>query len=69
MHSIKLEVEDSVFDKVIYFLKNLPRNEVKVVEQTHGINSIKDDNSEISALTNHSVLNIQEWQDEDDIWK
>ncbi len=32
MHTIKLQVEDSVFDKVIYFLKHLPQNEVKIVE-------------------------------------
>lgn len=34
MHSMKLYVEDSVFDKVMYFLKNLPKNEVKIVEET-----------------------------------
>ena len=32
MHSIKLNIQDSVFDKVIYFLQNLPKNEVKIVE-------------------------------------
>jgi len=32
MHTIKLQVEDSVLDKVIYFLKHLPKDEVKIVE-------------------------------------
>ena len=32
MHTIKLHVEDRVFDKVIYFLQNLPKNEVEIVE-------------------------------------
>jgi hypothetical protein len=32
MHAIKLNIEDSVFDKVIYFLQNLPKNEVEIVE-------------------------------------
>ena len=32
MHTIKLHIEDKVFDKVIYFLKNLPKNEVEIVE-------------------------------------
>ena len=32
MHSIRLNIEDSVFDKVIYFLQNLPKNEVSIVE-------------------------------------
>ena len=32
MHTVVLNIEDSVFDKVIYFLKNLPSNEVSIVE-------------------------------------
>ena len=32
MHTVKLKIEDSVFDKVIYFLKNLPQNEVEIIE-------------------------------------
>ena len=32
MHTVVLKIEDSVFDKVIYFLKNLPSNEVSIVE-------------------------------------
>lgn len=32
MHTIKLHIEDKVFDKVISFLKNLPKNEVEIVE-------------------------------------
>ena len=34
MHTIKLNIQDSVFDKVIYFLNNLPSNEVEIVEDT-----------------------------------
>ncbi len=34
MHTIKLNIQDSVFDKVIYFLNNLPANEVEIVEDT-----------------------------------
>ena len=32
MHSLRLNIEDSVFDKVIYFLQNLPKNDVEIVE-------------------------------------
>ena len=32
MHSIRLDVQDSVFDKVIYFLNNLPITEVKIID-------------------------------------
>jgi len=34
MHSIRLDIQDNVFDKVIYFLNNLPKNEVKIVENS-----------------------------------
>jgi len=33
MHTIKLNIQDSVFDKVIYFLNNLPSNEVEIIEE------------------------------------
>ena len=33
MHSIRLDIQDSVFDKVIYFLNNLPKNEVKIITE------------------------------------
>jgi hypothetical protein len=33
MHTIKLHIEDKVFDKVIYFLQNLPKDEVSIVKE------------------------------------
>ena len=41
MHSIKLEIQDSVFDKVIYFLKSLPSNEVKVIDDQISSKEVK----------------------------
>jgi len=35
MHSIHLDIQDNVFDKVMYFLNNLPKNEVKIVEDNY----------------------------------
>lgn len=32
MHTLKLKVQDGVFDKIMYFLQNLPKNEVEIVE-------------------------------------
>jgi len=32
MHTLKLNIQDSVFDKIIYFLQNLPKDEVEIVE-------------------------------------
>ena len=34
MHAVKLNIQDSVFDKVIYFLQNLPSDEVEIIENT-----------------------------------
>ena len=34
MHTLRVNVQDSVFDKVVYFLKNLPKNEVEIIEET-----------------------------------
>jgi len=44
MHTVKLNIQDSVFDKVIYFLNNLPSNEVEIIEDT-----IIDDWSHLEA--------------------
>ena len=45
MHTITLNIQDSVFDKVIYFLNNLPSNEVEIVEK----NKIADDLSYLES--------------------
>lgn len=34
MHTLKIEVDDSVFDKVVMFLKQLPSNKVTIKEET-----------------------------------
>lgn len=34
MQTIKLQIADSVFEKVFYFLDNLPKNEVKIIENS-----------------------------------
>ena len=36
MRTIKLNIQDNVFDKVYYFLSNLPKSEVEIVEYTNG---------------------------------
>ncbi|MEA1914903.1 MAG: hypothetical protein U9N30_06270 [Campylobacterota bacterium] len=38
MHTIKLNIQDSAFDKVIYFLNNLPKNDIEIIED----NSVQD---------------------------
>ena len=34
MQTIKLQIADSVFEKVFYFLDNLPKDEVKIIENS-----------------------------------
>ena len=72
MHSIKLEIQDSVFDKVIYFLQNLPKNEVNIIEESRSaLNMQQDEKYDIHAYSDHSANTIDEWKvlSEDDIWK
>jgi len=74
MHSLRLNIEDSVFDKVIYFLQNLPKEDIIIVENKIIENfSVKEEKEdlEIKAFSNHSANLIEEWKDidEDDVWK
>ncbi|MBN2896900.1 MAG: hypothetical protein JXK05_13530 [Campylobacterales bacterium] len=32
MHSLRLNIEDNAFDKVMYFLKNLPQDDIQIIE-------------------------------------
>ena len=50
MHAIKLNVQDNVFDKVIYFLQNLPKNEVEIVED-----KITDDWSALESIIDEGL--------------
>ena len=72
MHSIKLEINDSVFDKVLYFLQNLPKDEVRIVENSDDL-VLADKKSELNtkAYSNHTANLIEDWKDdeEDEIWK
>ncbi len=45
MHTVKLKIQDSAFDKVIYFLNNLPSNEVEIIEEK----TIADDWSHLES--------------------
>ena len=34
MHTLKLNIEDSIFDKVVDFLQNLPKNEIEIIVES-----------------------------------
>ncbi len=63
MYTIELQVQDSIYDHIIFLLKSLNTKELKIIED-----SVHD---EVRAFSNHSANIIEEWQDdsEDDIWK
>ena len=58
MHSLRLNIEDSIFDKVINYLS---------MNENYGL----EENSDVMMFSNHSVNSINEWKDdsEDEIWK
>lgn len=67
MHTVKIEISQQAFDKVMYLLKSLPKSDVKIVgEQSSGMKSQAD----ITAFANHSASLVEDWKDsgEDEIW-
>jgi len=57
MYSIRLNIQDSVFDKVIYFLNNLPENEVTIVENRQVVDDWSYLESEIDLGLESGVSN------------
>ena len=61
MHTIRLDIEDNVFDKVIYFLKNLPVNEVKIIDDLTTLKKIEPQRfNSISLHTKDFKFNREE---------
>ena len=69
MHTIKLQVQDSIYSHIMFFLKNLNSKELSILEDKE----IKEDeeSKELQALSNHSANLVDEWKDEneDAVWK
>ncbi len=59
MHSLKLNIKDSVFGKIIYFLQNLPKNEVEIVEDV----IIEGDNKESIDFSKYKISAFTEIDD------
>jgi hypothetical protein len=54
MHTLRLKVQDSVFDKIMYFLQNLPKNEVEVIEEK----AVSKDKSDFIAFLSSNPVTI-----------
>ena len=55
MRTIKLNIQDNVFDKVYYFLSNLPKSEVEILEYVNQ-DDLSTLESEIETSLNSKVL-------------
>jgi hypothetical protein len=73
VHTIKLEIGESVYEHIMFLLKNLKSEDFKIIE-------LKDDRKEKSksfedeetiVFSNHTASHIEDWQagSEDSIWK
>lgn len=74
MHTIKLNVQDSIYSHIMFFINNLNTRELEIVEDKSikSIDKVQNhENSQINAFSNHSASLIDEWKDEneDEIWK
>ncbi|MCT7495473.1 hypothetical protein N5S93_07570 [Aliarcobacter cryaerophilus] len=71
MHTIKLKVHDDIYNHIMFFLKSLDNNKIKILEEKKQKTVSKDDNEDTKLFSNHSANLIEDWQDleEDNIWK
>ena len=72
MHTIKLQIQDSIYEHIMFLLKNLNTKELKIIEEGGETDTeIQSLDKDILAFSNHSANLVQEWHDncEDDVWK
>ncbi len=55
MHSVKLDISDSAYDKIMFFLSNVPKTDLKIVEEKP--ESITEKKSSIVEFFQNSPLN------------
>ena len=71
MHTIKLEVQDSIYDHIMFILKHLNTKDLKIIEEHNRNTDMIEESMQTQAFSNHSANTIEEWKDEseDDIWR
>ncbi|MCT7480614.1 hypothetical protein [Aliarcobacter cryaerophilus] len=71
MHTVKLKINDDIYNHIMFFLKSLDNNKIKILEEKKQKIVSKDDNEDTKLFSNHSANLIEDWQDleEDNIWK
>jgi len=64
MHTIRLDISNDIFDKVMFFLENLPKNKVKLkVEDSVSISDETFNPKNFFAVADSSKLEIDEYLD------
>ena len=72
MHTIKLQIHDTIYDHIMFLLKNLNTKGVKVIEdKAETTSELTQEDSEVQVLSNNSANLVEDWKDEneDAIWK
>ena len=68
MHTIKLKVQDGIYEHIMFFLKNLNNKQLQIIEDTV---AKKVDENDIRVFSDHTANLIDDWksEQEDDVWK
>ena len=71
MHTVKLKINDDIYNHIMFFLKSLDNDKTKILEEKKQKRVSKNDNEDTKLFSNHSANLIEDWQDleEDNIWK
>ncbi|WP_141046611.1 hypothetical protein [Aliarcobacter cryaerophilus] len=71
MHTVKLKINDDIYNHIMFFLKSLDNDKIKILEEKKQKTVSKNDNEDTKLFSNHSANLIEDWQglEEDDIWK
>ena len=67
MYTIKLDVNDTIYDKVMFFLKNIPITNLEVKKCDDGTSEKKDDI--VSFFHNSPLVDNIELKREDEIYE
>ncbi|HRM78290.1 MAG TPA: hypothetical protein PLF55_08305, partial [Aliarcobacter cryaerophilus] len=63
MHTVKLKINDDIYNHIMFFLKSLDNNKIKILEEKKQKTVSKDDNEDTKLFSNHSANLIEDWQD------